>query len=78
MIIEVRTSDPHEPKSLRSTAWTVMSIFNPAKEPNYGRWRLPVYKVPTNLAIDMRQIPDTVHLDEMQLLLRIGTASDPL
>ena len=26
----------------------------------------------------MRQIADTVHLNEMQLTLRIGTASDPI
>lgn len=78
LIVEVRTSDPINVSSLRSTAWTVMPLFNPALEPNYGRWRLPCYKVPTNLAIDMRQVPDTVHVNEMQLMLRIGTASDPL
>jgi|LauGreDrversion4_2_1035121.scaffolds.fasta_scaffold45515_3 hypothetical protein len=78
MIVEVRTSDPRDPKSLRSTGWTVMPIFNPAQEPNYGRWRLPTYKVPTNLSIDMRQVADTVHLNEMQLTVRIGTASDPI
>lgn len=55
-----------------------MPLFNPAKEPNYGRWRLPVYRVPTNLAVDMRQIPDTVHLNDMMLTFRIGTASDPI
>ena len=42
-----------------------MPIFNPALEPNFGRWRLPMYKVPTNLAIDIRQIADAVHLNDM-------------
>ena len=54
MIFEMRTSDPVNPDSLRSTAWTIMPIFNPALEPNFGRWRLPMYKVPTNLAVDIR------------------------
>lgn len=78
LIIEIRTSDPTDPTSLRSTGWTVIPIFNQTFEPNYGRWRLPVYQVPTNLAIDVRRISDSVHLNDMQLLMRIGTASDTL
>lgn len=78
MIIEIRTSDPSDPSSLKSAAWTVMPLFNPALEPYYGRWRLPVYSVPTNLAVDTRQIAETQHHSDMQLLIRIGTASDPL
>jgi hypothetical protein len=65
LIIEIRASDPNRNESLRSTAWTVMPLFNPASEPYYGRWRLPVYKVPTPLSVDMRQIPDTPHFNDM-------------
>ena len=76
-VIEVRAADSNG-QNLRSVAWTVMPLFNPAEEPNFGRWRLPTYKVPTNLSVDMRQIPDTPHHSDMMLLLRIGTASDPI
>lgn len=78
LIVEMRTSDPITQDSLRSTAWTVMPLFNPALEPNFGRWRCPMYKVPTNLGIDVRSIADAVHVNDMQLCLRIGAASDPL
>jgi hypothetical protein len=54
LIVEIRTSDPNDPMSVKSTAWTVMPLFNPANEPNFGRWRLPVYRIPTNLNIDLK------------------------
>ena len=54
LIIEIRTSHPSDPMSVKSTAWTVMPLYNPANEENFGRWRLPVYKTPTKLDIDMR------------------------
>lgn len=37
-----------------------------------------MYKVPTQLGIDIRQIADTVHVNDMELLIRIGPARDPV
>lgn len=30
LIIEIRVSDPTDPTNIKSTAWTVMPLFNPA------------------------------------------------
>jgi len=30
LIIEIRISDPRDPSTLKSTAWTIMPLFNPA------------------------------------------------
>jgi hypothetical protein len=43
LIIEIRISDPQNQAGLESVAWTVMPLFNPADEPNTGRWKLPLY-----------------------------------
>ena len=57
MIIEIRVADPRDPSIARSTAWTIMPLYNPAGEPNFGRWRLPVYRLPTKLDVEMKEIP---------------------
>lgn len=57
LLIEIRTSDPSDSTTLKSTGWTIMPLFNPANEPNFGRWRLPFYRTPTNLSVDIRQVP---------------------
>lgn len=53
-----------------------MPLYNPAQEPNHGRWRLPVYLPPTKLDLDLKQIPALPHFSDMQLMLRIGSAQD--
>lgn len=76
VIIEVRVSDPNNLAQVSSTCWTIMPLYNPASEPNFGRWRLPVYKTPTRLDIDLKQIPALVHFNDMQLMLRVGSSID--
>jgi hypothetical protein len=61
LIIELRTNDPNKSNVLKSTAWTVMPLFNPADEFNIGRWRLPMYQCPTLLGVDLGQIPKLTH-----------------
>ena len=61
LVIELRTANPVDPTQVKSTAWTVMPLYNPAQEPNFGRWRLPMYAPPTKLDVDMRQIPSMPH-----------------
>ena len=53
-----------------------MPLFNPADELNVGRWKLPLYQMPTPLGINLKQVPDQVHYNDMQLMIRIGAPSD--
>jgi len=53
-----------------------MPLFNPADELNVGRWKLPLYKMPTPLGINLKQVPDQEHYNDMQLMIRIGSPSD--
>ena len=55
LLIEIRNSEGN------LNCWTVMSLYNPAQELNIGRWRLPVYKTPTKLDIDVMQVPALKH-----------------
>ena len=55
LIIEIRTAGiTGSMQGLQTTAWTIMPLFNPADEPNIGRWRLPVYKPPTPLSVNLK------------------------
>lgn len=49
LIIELRTNDPNVPGTLKSLCWTMLALFDPSGNLNSGRWRLPMYKCPTNL-----------------------------
>lgn len=55
-----------------SKFWTVFSIFDPAGNLNKGWWRLPLYECPTNLNIQMTQVPQMKACTETELTLRIG------
>jgi hypothetical protein len=76
VVIEIRVSNPDNLSQVASVCWTVMPLYNPAQEPNYGRWRLPVYLPPTKLDLDLKQIPALPHFSDLQLMLRIGSAQD--
>ena len=53
LIVEMRKFDPAVPNSLKSVAWTIFQIYDPAGDLNVGKWRLPMYKCPTKLGIDI-------------------------
>ena len=52
LIVEMRKFDPAVPNSLKSVAWTIFQIYDPAGDLNVGKWRLPMYKCPTKLGIE--------------------------
>ena len=51
LIVEVRKFDPAVPHSLKSLAWTIISLFDPAGDLNVGKWRAPMLKCPTKLGV---------------------------
>ena len=65
LIIEMRKFDPAVPNSLKSVAWTIFQIYDPAGDLNVGKWRLPTYKCPTKLGIDIQRIGQEPHHSEM-------------
>ena len=57
LVIEMRKFDPAVPNSLKSVAWTILQLYDPAGELVTGKWRLPMYRCPTKLGIDIHRIP---------------------
>ena len=57
-------------------AWTIISLFNPAGEPEVGRWRCPLYKCPTKLGLDMSEVASETVYTGLDLFLRIGDPKD--
>lgn len=53
LVIELRTFDPLVENSLRSHAWTAIQLYDPAGQLAVGKWRVPFYKTPTKLGIDL-------------------------
>ena len=49
LIVEVRKFEPNVELTLKSVAWTIISLFDPAGELNVGKWRCPMFKCPTKL-----------------------------
>lgn len=56
MVVEVRKFDSSLPQSLKSVAWTIISLFDPAGQLQVGRWRCPLYLCPTRLGQDIFEI----------------------
>ena len=56
LIVEVRKSDPAVQDSLKSVAWTMFALFDPAGDLNYGKWKAPMFKCPTKLQTDIETI----------------------
>lgn len=56
LIIELRKFDPMVANSLKSVAWTILQLYDPAGQLSVGKWRLPMYKTPTRLGADISRI----------------------
>ena len=72
LVVEMRKFDPAVPNSLKSVAWTILQLYDPAGELCVGKWKLPMYKCPTKLGIDIHRIPQEPHHSDMVLCVRIG------
>ena len=75
IIIEVRALDPTS-QHLHSVGWTIMPIHNPSNQVNYGRWKLPIYMVPTMTETDVRHIQNLKHINNSILSIRLSLPSD--
>ena len=64
------------PNSLKSVAWTIFQLYDPAGDLNAGKWRLPMYRCPTKLGIDIQRVSQEPHHSEMMLALRLGDQND--
>jgi len=53
-----------------------MPIHDPAGDISFGKWRLPLYKTPTDLNVIMPRVAALTAFTEMELVLRIGEPSD--
>ena len=76
LVVEMRQYDPAVPNSLKSVAWTILQLYDPAGDLCAGKWRLPMYRCPTKLGLDIHRIPQEPHHSDMVLCVRIGEASD--
>ena len=56
LIVEMRKFDPMVPHSLKSLAWTVLQLYDPAGQLSIGNWKLPMYRTPTKLGIDIAKV----------------------
>ena len=76
LIVELRKFIPNVQQSLKSVAWTIFSLYDPAGDLNIGKWRAPMFKCPTKLGITI----DTVALEKdytgLDLSIRISSPSD--
>ena len=72
LVVEMRRFDPAMPNSLKSVAWTILQLYDPAGDLCAGKWRLPMYKCPTKLGIDIHRITQEPQHSDMTLCVRIG------
>ena len=72
LVVEVRKSDPAVQDSLKSVAWTMFALFDPAGDLNYGKWRAPMFTCPTKLQTDIETIAQEPGFSGIDLAIRIG------
>lgn len=63
--------------TLKSVAWTIVSLFDPAGDINFGKWRCPMFKCPTKLGKDVETIANEPDYAGLDLCLRIGQPGNP-
>jgi hypothetical protein len=51
-------------------------LYDPAGLLSVGKWRLPMYKTPTKLGIDISRVSQEGHHSEMELVVRIAQVDD--
>lgn len=76
LIVEMRKYDPMVENSLKSVAWTILQLYDPAGQLSVGKWRLPMYKIPTKLGIDISRVAAELHHSDMELVVRITQVDD--
>lgn len=57
---------------MKSVAWTIVSLFDPAGELNVGKWRCPMFKCPTKLGSLVETIGQEPGYSGLDLCIRIG------
>jgi len=72
LIVEIRKFEPNVELTLRSVAWTIISLFDPAGDLNVGMWRCPMFKCPTKLGNAVEAIGQEPGYSGLDLCIRIG------
>ena len=56
LLIELQVPDPNKHAGFSSLGWSVMNLFDPSYQLNKGKWRMPIYRPPTVIDLDVRDI----------------------
>ena len=76
LIVEFRKFEPGVQQSLKSIAWTIISLYDPAGDLCVGKWRAPMFRCPTKLGIPIEMIAQEQNYCGLDLALRIAKPSD--
>ena len=53
LIVELRSKVNQNDEFVKSQAWTIIPLYDPAGDLLVGKWRCPMYKCPTKLGLDI-------------------------
>lgn len=76
LIIEIRKFDPAVQQSLKSVAWTIVSLYDPAGDLNIGKWRAPMFNCPTKLGSAVETIAQEQGYSGLDISFRIAKPSE--
>lgn len=75
-IIEVQVPNPSAREGFSSIGWSLINLFNEDLSLNKGKFRLPVYRPPTLVNLDVRDIKKLRLMLDVTACLRICVPKD--
>jgi hypothetical protein len=77
LIVEVQASATREAGEVSNIGWTVLDLFSGARKLNEGLWKLPLYRPPTEVDLQVGSLRTLLQVPNAFLYIRIADMTHP-